>query len=570
MLQKLGLSKKSRHIELWSRLGQFQLSKVQPRQNLAEHLANTQTACGLHRLLPRLEMHTRPAEMVALPTVQAGEPAFVPCSSSFYIGMLCRAPAMEELCSEELLGKESEKHLDIPELDSALLSENRLQQDELAAAYSTDSFRQQSLQPDELEAAYLSNSFQHQSLQKKELSAAYATDELERTALTLSSLQQKGLAWLRAFKPASSMRASDDKLDAMTSSTRASQDQLQDDKRRASHNLFLSIFILMVSSLILPSLTLHSLSLSSSFRSDSFPNGWAHELAEQDELLTTFGEQELVKNELRRTGWEKEIEKHLELPNLLWDQELEKHLADKPFQLDQLQEYNPHQKQQDQLEKNNEWSIQLQQNLSENEKNKKKTKHLETKNEFHQSFEKMILTKLVALLLEKHFASATSFQLFGNKAWKKLREASKEIIFNKTMRGKELPHQLRREQLDCKELRSASFRALCPSNFEQNSFKEETFQEENFSESSFEDTSLTEETFTESTFQDSSFTEETFSETSFEESNLNKSSFTKSSLERKQLDKEQLHTEQLHKEQLHREHLPGRDLRRRDLPRRQL
>ena len=86
LAQKLGLSKKSRHIELWSRLGQFQLSKVQPRQNLAEQLANTHTACGLHRLLPKLKMHTRPAEMVALPTVQAGEPAFVPCSSSFYIG----------------------------------------------------------------------------------------------------------------------------------------------------------------------------------------------------------------------------------------------------------------------------------------------------------------------------------------------------------------------------------------------------------------------------------------------------------------------------------------------------
>ena len=213
LAQKLGLSKKSRHIELWSRLGQFQLSKVQPRQNLAEQLANTHTACGLHRLLPKLKMHTRPAEMVALPTVQAGEPAFVPCSSSFYIGMLSRAPAMEELCleelcSEELLGKESEKHLDIPELDSALLSETSLQQDELVAAYSTDSFQQQSLQPDELEAAYLSDSFQHQSLQQKELSAAYATDELERTALTLSSLQQKGLAWLKAFKPASSTRAS--------------------------------------------------------------------------------------------------------------------------------------------------------------------------------------------------------------------------------------------------------------------------------------------------------------------------------------------------------------------------
>ena len=61
---------------------------------------------------------------------------------------------LEELCSEELLGKESEKHLDIPELDSALLSENSLHADELVAAYSTESFHQQSLQPDELEAAY--------------------------------------------------------------------------------------------------------------------------------------------------------------------------------------------------------------------------------------------------------------------------------------------------------------------------------------------------------------------------------------------------------------------------------
>ena len=287
LAQKVGLSKKSRHIELWSRLGQFQLSKVQPRQNLAEQLANTHTACGLHRLLPKLKMHTRPAEMVALPTVQAGEPAFVPCSSSFYIGMLSRAPAMEELCleelcSEELLGKESEKHLAIPELDSASLSENRLQQDELVAAYSTESFQQQSLQPDELEAAYLSDSFQNQSLQQKELSAAYATDELERTALTQSSLQQKGLAWLKAFKPASSTRASEDQLDALTSSTRASQDQLQAFKSRTSHSLFLSIFILMVSSL-----TCTSLSFPSSFRSASFPNGWAHKLAEQDALLTT-------------------------------------------------------------------------------------------------------------------------------------------------------------------------------------------------------------------------------------------------------------------------------------------
>ena len=170
----------------------------------------------------------------------------------------------------------------------------------------------------------------------------------------------------------------------------------------------------------------------------------------------------------------------------------------------------------------NEWSIQLQQNLSENEKNKKhEKKKLETNNAFHQSFENLILKKLVALLLEKHFASAASFQLNGNKAWKKFREASIEIIFHKTMRDKDLHHQLRRDQLDCKDLRSASFRALCP--------REELLRQQ-----------------------------------------LGTEQLSKEQLGRKQLDKEQLDKEQLHREQLRREQLQGRDLQRRDLPRREL
>ena len=568
--QKLGLSKQTRHIQLWSRLGQFQLIKVQPRKNLAEQPANTQTACGLHRFLPKLK-HTRIAETVALPTVQAGEPAFFSSSSSFYIGMLSRAPAMEklcleELCSEQLLGKESGKYLDIPELDSALLSETSLHADELVAAYATESFYQQSLQPDELEAAYHSNCFQHQSLQKKELSAAYATDELERTALTLSSLQQKELVRLKAFKPASSTRASEDKLYALASSTRASEDQLkalpsstraskdqlQDRRSRTSHNLFLSIFILMVSSLTLHSLSLPSCfssltctssSLSSSLRSDSFPNGWAHELAEQDELLTTFGEQDL-ENKLRRTWSENEIEKHKELQNLLWDQELEKHLADKPFQTDQNQEYNQQQQQHDQLGKNNGWSAQLQQSLLESEENKKKKKEkqLQTNNEFHQSFENMISKKLVALLLERHFASAASVQPFGYKAWKKLREASKEISFDKTMGDKELPHQLRREQLDCKELRSDSFRALCPSNFEDSSFEEETFKEETFTESRFTESTLTKSSLTKKSFDKNNFSE-TFSENSFDKSTFKEETFQEETFPEESLDDSSLKEE---------------------------
>ena len=90
---QLGLSKKERHIDLWHWFGQFQLSKVPPHQNLAESLTYNLSASGLHRLLPQLKMHTRPAKMLALPTELAGEVAFFRSSaSSFFIGMLRKAP----------------------------------------------------------------------------------------------------------------------------------------------------------------------------------------------------------------------------------------------------------------------------------------------------------------------------------------------------------------------------------------------------------------------------------------------------------------------------------------------
>ena len=57
--QKLGLSKQTRHIELWSQLGPFQLSKIQPKQNLAEQLGNNLRACELHRLLPKLQLKSK-------------------------------------------------------------------------------------------------------------------------------------------------------------------------------------------------------------------------------------------------------------------------------------------------------------------------------------------------------------------------------------------------------------------------------------------------------------------------------------------------------------------------------
>ena len=459
LAMQLGLSKKERHVDLWHWFGQFQLSKVPPQQNLASSLTYNLSASGLHRLLPKLKMHTRPAEMLAWSTELAGEVAFFRSSpSSFFIGMLRKAPAMAQLGSEEQLsGKEIGKPINIPELESALLSETSLQSDELAAAYSTDSFQHQSLQPDELAAAcstdsfqhqslhadelvaaystdsfqhqslqpdepvaaYSTDSFQHQSLQPDELVAAYSTDSFQHQSLHADelvaayskdsfqhqslqpdepvaaystdsfqhqslradelvaaystesfqpqSLQQKELVRLKAFKPESSTRASQDQLDAWKS-TRTS--------RNLSPTSLFSIFILMVSIFLSNSFPLN-------FLSNSFIDCWDLELAEQHEFATNLWAKELEnKDELKRTCWEKEIEKHNELQNILWDQELEELLTNKPFQIDQLQDYNQHQQQHDQLEKNNAWSIQLQQNLSENEKKKK----LEINNEFHQSF----------------------------------------------------------------------------------------------------------------------------------------------------------------------------------------
>ena len=97
------LSRKARHLDLFSWFGQFQLSKVGPQSNLAESLTYNLGTSGLHRLLPKLRMHTRAAEKLALHTeLGLGEVAsFESSSGSFFIGSLSQAPAMEELCTSQ-------------------------------------------------------------------------------------------------------------------------------------------------------------------------------------------------------------------------------------------------------------------------------------------------------------------------------------------------------------------------------------------------------------------------------------------------------------------------------------
>ena len=160
----------------------------------------------------------------------------------------------------------------------------------------------------------------------------------------------------------------------------------------------------------------------------------------------------------------------------------------------------------------------------------------------NENLENLIFKKkLVRLLLERHFALAASFQLLA-KAWKKFRGASLEISFYNKRRDKELPQQLRREQLDHKTFWSASFKALCLSTFDGNSFKEETFEEETFSEESFEDSSLAEKTFSESSFED---TRRDLLRQQLRRQPLGRQHLLRAQLRQEQLGREQLRSEQL-------------------------
>ena len=262
-------------------------------------------------------------------------------------------------------------------------------------------------------------------------------------------------------------------------------------------SVLLSIFFILMGS-IFP-----SNSLDPSFRNNNFIHCCAFQLVEQDELSTTFGQKELgKKNEFHTT--------------FLWDQELEELLVDQPCPLDLFHGH---------LGQEHLWNNQLQQHFSENETNKKldKNKELEQKN-----FQSLIYEKLVALLPEKHFALAAYTQLLGNEAWEKSREAS-QISFDK-VRGKEPPPELRRDKLDLKDLRSDSFRALCPTSFEENSFTEENLTESSLTTSSFTRSSLTDSSLTRSSFHKTSFADSNFTENSFQENNFTEGSFTKSSL----------------------------------------
>ena len=98
LARQLGLSNSNRHVDLWCRMGKFQLSKVRSHQNLAEELTKNLSTGGLHRLLSKLRLHSQTVEMQALTTELSREQlaSFQSSLSSFYIGVMSRTPMMEQ------------------------------------------------------------------------------------------------------------------------------------------------------------------------------------------------------------------------------------------------------------------------------------------------------------------------------------------------------------------------------------------------------------------------------------------------------------------------------------------
>ena len=560
LAKQLGLSNHLRHVQLDSCFGQFELSKVLSHQTFAKQLTYNPPACELHRLLPKLKMHTQAARERALPLCKEGAFFLGPCS--FYIGVVSLTPAMESLDLAELEQTGFEqltltayaRQLDQDELER--IEPNQLDEDKLERI-DLDKLERRALE--KLHSPYVSQLWGKapvepseipylESLQRKELGKMTAQTlhklELDKADSSLELSAYQGIALQRideiqdqlsalAAKPDEGKRAftlgvaestSDSAfqlqgrelvinlahpeseqlhLSGGASEALARQSSSTKPSRRTLHSLsstllFILIF-LMIS--IFPSKSLEN----------SFDNNFIHccafQLVEQDELSTTFGQEELGKqNEFKRT--------------FLWDQELDELLVDKTCPLDL-----PY----DHLGQENLWSVQLQQNLLENDEQKElEDLELEEKN-FDKSFQKKIfLKKLDALLLEWHFAKAASHQLVGIKAGEKHREASKEI-FDKVGDKELLQEELRREELGCKDLWPAYLWAFCPTSFEENSFTEKTFA----------NTSLGKETFPESSFT-----------RKLDKKELDKKELDKTELDKKQLDREQLLREHLLKEQL--------------------
>ena len=147
---QLGLSRRRKHVQLRTKDGQLQLSKVLPAKNLAESLTKNLSTSGFHRLLPKLMVHTRAVDSQALLTRLSQDQlaSFCSSSSSFFIGMVTLHPKMAQtrasstdvslqLPSLTERGKETEKTTAFPQLATERFRKGSSQE---RASYSANSF----------------------------------------------------------------------------------------------------------------------------------------------------------------------------------------------------------------------------------------------------------------------------------------------------------------------------------------------------------------------------------------------------------------------------------------------
>ena len=231
---QLGLSRNHRHMHLWSKFGQLQLSKVRSNQNLATCLTNNSAqllawiGCSLSlRCMLRLPMR----ELCLLCDAMR-QLLLASSPGSFLVGMVSKTPAMEQLlrtdCSlelsdHELSGKELVANFADPKPSEEELAENLAYQQLLGKETEKDSLdilgnqslrrRTSSLEKKNfcfrviqlLCLAFCSALgpmiFDHHSFQQRELAAAYPykIQSLHQEELVaaygeqIKSLQQTGL-----------------------------------------------------------------------------------------------------------------------------------------------------------------------------------------------------------------------------------------------------------------------------------------------------------------------------------------------------------------------------------------
>ena len=118
LASKLGLSKKSRHVQLRYLFkqdliakGQLQLRKIPAEKNQATVLTKHLSASNLHRLLPKLGVRTRAADSKDL-LAMVSEEVLASSSkekSSFFIGMMAMMPSTGLIYRRSFKQEDSQK-----------------------------------------------------------------------------------------------------------------------------------------------------------------------------------------------------------------------------------------------------------------------------------------------------------------------------------------------------------------------------------------------------------------------------------------------------------------------------